>query len=227
MCGRFDQHTDPELFAERVGVSLYRIRTHGAHSRYNVAPSQVVLAARLDGEGERELVGLKWGLIPFWSKQPKTAYSTINARAETVDTKPTYKHSFRNRRCLIPADGFYEWRKTGDGKQPFYITSAQDQGFAFAGLWDRWHPQSSDEEAIESCSILVTTANAVMAPIHDRMPVILVPADYGRWLAPDTTGDELKAMLQPCDPETIKAWPVSTRVNSPKNDGVECLEPIA
>jgi putative SOS response-associated peptidase YedK len=228
MCGRFDQHTDPELIAERFGVSLLRIHARGAHPHFNVAPSQVVLAVRLDTEDKgRELVGLKWGLIPFWSKEPKTNYSTINARAETVDTKPTYRHAFRNRRCLIPADGFYEWRKTGDGKQPYYITAADGQGFGFAGLWERWAPKDSDVEAVESCSIIVTAANSVMQPIHDRMPVILAPGDYDRWLAPDTPGDTLKGLLRPCDPAKIEAWPVSTRVDSPQNDGVECLAPLA
>lgn len=108
MCGRFDQHTDPGIIAERFGVSLFRIHGRGARPHYNIAPAQMVLAARLDAEGERELVGLKWGLIPSWSVEPSTTYSTFNARAETVDTKPTYRHSFRNRRCPIPADGFYE-----------------------------------------------------------------------------------------------------------------------
>ncbi|MCA9086991.1 MAG: SOS response-associated peptidase, partial [Planctomycetaceae bacterium] len=152
--------------------------------RYNVAPSQSVGVIRVTHAGHREFVALRWGLVPAWSLEPRTAYSTFNARAETVADKPTYRHAFRRRRCLIPADGFYEWRTVGKRKQPYCIAPTDGQPFAFAGLWERWE---RDGTVVESCTIVVTTANATIAPLHDRMPVILARADEALWLDPALT----------------------------------------
>ncbi len=154
-------------------------------ARYNVAPTQEVPIIRSqggdgDGGGGRALAMLRWGLIPFWAKEPSIAYRMINARAETVATKPAFRAAFRARRCLVPADGFYEWQKRGRAKQPFRIVLKGEALFAFAGLWERW--SGGEGEVIESCTIIVTEANELLRPIHDRMPVILDPADLGAWL---------------------------------------------
>lgn len=173
MCGRFILHVPwSEL------VALYRIHDSGLNlrPRYNIAPTQDVLAVRLDAAGEREAVNLRWGLVPFWAKDEKIAYSTINARAETVASKPTFREAFKRRRCLIAADGYYEWKKFEPKvKQPYRITLMPERPFSFAGLWERWE---NVEKVIESCTIIVTEANDLTRDIHDRMPVILDPSDY-------------------------------------------------
>ncbi|HMQ38880.1 MAG TPA: SOS response-associated peptidase [Micropruina sp.] len=220
MCGRFIQCTSGDRLAERFHLSAPPDLT----PRYNVAPSQPVGAVR-GAEGRREWVALRWGLIPAWSPEPRTSYSTINARAETVADKPTYRHAFRRRRCLIPADGFYEWRKIGSGKQPYCIAPADGEPVAFAGLWERWE---RDGQALESCTILVTQANALIAPIHDRMPVILDPADEARWLDPTLTDPVApQALLIPCPPERLRLWPVGVAVNSARHDGPDLMAPVA
>ena len=150
----------------------------------------------------------------------------INARAETVDSKPAYRNAFKRRRCLIPSEGFYEWKAEAGGKTPFLIRRRDGEPFAMAGLWERW--QDPEGEAIESCTVVVTDANALVSAIHDRMPVVLDPADYAAWLDPETKDiDRLRALLRPADPEPWELRPVSRRVNSPKNDGPELLEPVA
>ena len=176
MCGRFATYTPSKDLAERFEASLH---TTVDPRKYNIAPSQQVLAVRNDENGERELVDLRWGLVPPWAKEPKTGYSMINARAETVAEKPSFKRPLKSRRCLIPADGFYEWHKTADGKQPYFIHLKSDEPFAFAGLWEHWQGKAGEHagEVVESCTIIVTRANSLMAPIHDRMPVIL-PAEH-------------------------------------------------
>jgi len=222
MCGRFAQSSSPKKIAQRFQV-------HPSHShvpegrvpRYNLAPSQPVMAIRLEPEGERELVELTWGLLPSWSKEPKLGYSTINARAETVAEKPTYRSAFRKRRCLIPADGFFEWQTTPTGKQPWYITSQDSSPLAFAGLWEHWEGAG---QAIKSCTIIVTAANSIMRPIHDRMPVILPEDQWQDWLAVETPPDELKALLNPYSSEHMRAWKVSKRVNSSKSEGKKLIE---
>lgn len=171
MCGRFTLRTPAKHIAEIFGLSDVFDLPH----QYNIAPSQDVAAVRLNREGKkRELAMLHWGLVPFWAKDPKIGYRTINARAETLATKPSFRNAFKKRRCLIVADGFYEWQKTNGKKQPFLIHMKDDRPFAFAGLWEHW---KGDDEVIESCTIIVTEANDLMKPIHDRMPVILSPDD--------------------------------------------------
>jgi putative SOS response-associated peptidase YedK len=221
MCGRFVQHSDPDVYASHFELDSVCAAT----PRYNLAPTQPVLVIRSTAEGKRELVPLRWGLVPSWSKGPDNRYSMINARAETVSTMPSFRNAFRRRRCLVPADAFYEWKATGKGKTPFLIRRADGEPFGMAGLWERWHGR--DDETIESCTIIVTDANTVVRELHDRMPVILAPEDYATWLDPSTKDTEqLRAMLRPADPEPWTLQPVSRRVNSPRNDGPELLEPV-
>lgn len=220
MCGRFIQCTSGDRLAERFHLPTIPALT----PCYNVAPSQPILAIRMMEPYQREAVALRWGLVPAWSPEPRTPYSTINARAETVADKPTYRQAFRQRRCLIPADGFYEWRKEGSRKQPYCIAPADGAPLAFAGLWEHWE---RDGQVVESCTILVTQANALIAPIHDRMPVILTPENEARWLDPMLTDlAVLKPLLVPCPIERLRIWPVSTAVNAPGHGGPELMAPL-
>ena len=225
MCGRFTRHTDSAVFAERFDATLQT----DLPLSYNIAPSQAVLVARVNAENVRELVALRWGLVPGWSKGPDNRYSMINARAETVAEKPAYRTAFKQRRCLFAADGFYEWKRDGQRKQPFYIGLRDEQPFAMAGLWEYW--QGEDGTAIESCAVITTDANELVADIHDRMPVILDPADYATWLSPGidepaARKELLTSLLKPFAPERMRTYPVSTRVNSPKNNDAACMEPL-
>ena len=215
MCGRFVRYSSPETFAELLEA---RGALNLAPS-YNVAPSQSVLVARNGEEGGRELALLHWGLIPYWSKGPKTPYSTINARAETVDTKPAFRHAIRRRRCLIGSDGYYEWKKIE--RTPCFIRLKDAAPFAFAGLWERWE---RGEERIDSCSIIVTDAAETLRDIHDRMPVILSPEHYNTWMDPELADPvRLKSLLAPYPSELMEAYPVSMRVNSPKNNHADLI----
>ena len=217
MCGRFIQCTSGDRLAERFHLPA----APNLMPRYNIAPSQSVGAIRIAADGGREWVTLRWGLIPAWAPEPRTAYRTINARAETVAEKPTYRQAFRCRRCLIPADGFYEWRKLGVRKQPYCIAPVDGQPMAFAGLWERWE---RDGQVLESCTILVTQANALVAPIHDRMPVILDPAAEARWLDPAVTDPAvLRPLLVPCAPDRLRVWPVGTAVNATRHDRLDLM----
>lgn len=222
MCGRFAQCSDPDALAQAFGLEAVDLEVS---PRYNLAPTQPVLAVRLAGDGQRRaLVRLRWGLLPFWSKGPDSRYSMINARAETVATKPAYRAAFKQRRCLIPADAFYEWQPRQDGKQPYAIRRTDRAPFAMAGLWEHW--QGEDGTVIDSCTILVTEANALLAPIHDRMPVILAPAHYGAWLGGDGERPEaLQRLLVPADPSGWEAYPISRAVNSPSHEGPALLAP--
>ena len=220
MCGRFVQYSDPEVYARCFDLDALCEAT----PRYNVAPTQPVLTVRVSENGARELVKLRWGLVPAWSKGPDNRYSMINARAETVSSKPAYRSAFARRRCLIPADGFYEWQPGEHGKTPFLIRRQDRLPFAMAGLWEHW--QGKTGEVIESCSIIVTDANALLEPIHDRMPVILDAGDYARWLDPENQDkQQLEALLKPNDPTAWTAYPVSREVNKPSNDGPQLIEP--
>lgn len=230
MCGRLLQITPPAALAHAYGVPSFLVKVPlEAHPRYNVAPSQPLLAVRLTQDDERELVPLTWGLIPRWSKEPKTPYSTFNARAETVAIKPAFRDAFRRRRCLIPADGFYEWRQNPSGnetgKQPFRILAKDGQPLTFAGLWERW--EGEGHAPIESCSIIVTAANTFMASIHDRMPAMLMPEAWSAWLDPRTDAGTLTGMLGAWPDGLLQAYPVSQAVNSPRNDSPALLEPVA
>ncbi len=194
--------------------------------RYNIAPAQQVAIIRQhhDHPGRR-LSSARWGLVPFWSKDPNIGYKMINARAETIAEKPAFREAFRTRRCLIPADGFYEWKKEGKTKQPFSFTMIDDSIFAFAGIWERWKDPKGT--IVETCSILTTAANALLADMHDRMPVIVSPEDYELWLDPGFKNpDGLIDILKPYDPRLMKRYPVSTRVNLVKNDDPECAAEV-
>lgn len=225
MCGRYTMLPDAEIWPEAFGLS-----GDAAHqisilsSNYNVAPSQDVPILRDNPEtGEREFAFARWGLIPSWAKDAKFGYHTINARAETVAEKPSFRAAYRKRRCLVPSSGFYEWKQDGARKQPYLIEMKDKKPMAFAGLWETWRdPQ--DESIVQSCTIIVTDANAFMKPLHDRMPVILDPGDYGKWL--NTELPDGKSLLHPCPGDWLSAYPVSTHVNSPRNNDSQCIQPL-
>jgi putative SOS response-associated peptidase YedK len=177
-------------------------------------------------EPARQLVLFKWGLVPSWAKDAKIGNSLINARAESVAEKPAFRAAFRRRRCLVVADGFYEWQRTGSKKQPYFIRLADDRPFAFAGLWEFW--EGPDHSALETCALITTGANELMEPIHDRMPVILAPDDYDRWLDPALqTPEQLQPLLRQFPSGAMVAYPVSTHVNSPRNEDPRCIAPAA
>ena len=222
MCGRFTLFEPDKILTREFGVSaIPRLSP-----RYNIAPSQPVAAVRSATTGSgRELALLRWGLIPSWSKDPAIGNRLINARAETAREKPSFRNAFKWHRCLIPASGFYEWQRRERGKQPFYIQRHDGRPFAFAGLWDRW--VSPDNGPIETCTILTTATNALLAPIHDRMPVILPPGKYDQWLDPELKDlDSLSSLLVPFPPEEMLAFPVSSRVNTPSADDEGCIAPF-
>ncbi len=225
MCGRYTLRTPRDQILKRFRIAR-DLTPANLFERYNLAPSQPVAAVRIARDGVRELVPLRWGLIPHWAKEEKTGYSTINARVETVATKPAFRDAFRRRRCLIPADGFYEWQFSPGSKrkQPWYIELKDGEPFAFAGLWERWEPRQAGEP-VESCTILVTEANELVRPIHARMPVILDPTDYDAWLDPAYDPSALHALLKPYPAHAMTAWKIGTRVNNPRNDDPACLEP--
>jgi putative SOS response-associated peptidase YedK len=219
MCGRFALYSDPFSLARHFKADA----PPELRPRYNVAPTQSIPIVR-EESGKRRIALARWGLIPHWAKDTKIGYHTINARAETVAEKPAFRNAFRSRRCLIPADGFYEWQVVPGSKtkQPWFIALRDREPMAFAGLWERW--RSPEGEDLESCSIIVTDANELMRPIHDRMPVILAPGDWDTWLeaeAKDAGG--LQGLLKPYSEEGMEAWRVSTMVNSPRNDLAGCV----
>ena len=222
MCGRFTL-TDPD---QDLAVQFNLPEIPDMQPRYNIAPTQPVAVVRVPPESMvREMALLHWGLIPFWAKDPKIGNRMINARSETVAEKPAFRAAFRRRRCLVVADGFYEWQKQNDGKQPFYIRRRDARPFAFAGLWEFW--KGGDETVIESCTLLTTTPNELLRPLHNRMPVILQPKDYDLWLDPEMQEpDALKPLLLSYPSEQMDAYPVSRFVNSPKNDDPRCIEPL-
>jgi putative SOS response-associated peptidase YedK len=192
--------------------------------RFNIAPTQSLAVVREAVKGDRRFDWLRWGLIPSWAKDPAIGNRTINARAETVAEKPAFRSAFRRRRCLVLADGYYEWRKEGKTKQPFYIRMRDEGPFAFAGLWERWSPDGGEENLLETCTLITTDANELTRSIHDRMPVILSPDDYANWLDPQFDDrEELLSLLCPYDSKVMQADPVSTHVNSPKHDDPECV----
>jgi len=222
MCGRFTLR-NPHLL-QRELFQLADIPALPA--RFNIAPTQQIAAIRqLPDQPRRELALLHWGLIPSWAKDPKIGNTLINGRSETAATKPAFRSAFKSRRCLIPADGFYEWQRTPDGKRPYYIHRRDGQPFAFAGLWDRWH--NPDDGATESATILTTSPNDLMRPIHDRMPVILPADEYTKWLDPEVKDAKLlEPLLKPCDPADWEAIGVSTYVNTPRHDDERCISPV-
>ncbi len=220
MCGRFTLTTDLDRLAEHF---RFRAANLSYTPRYNIAPSQSVLTLLNDGEPRVEL--LRWGLIPAWAKDAAIGNRMINARAETVAEKPSFRRALHKRRCLVLADGFYEWKKEGKKKTPLFITLKSRAPFGFAGLWEKW--QSSAGETIRSCTSITTTPNGLMASIHDRMPVILPREAEARWL--DRTVEDPQALLPLLTPhpaEAMEAYAVSPLVNSPQNDTPACITPI-
>lgn len=223
MCGRFTLTVDPaelqDTFANFIFPSKFA-------PRFNVAPSQPVLAIPNDGANTADF--FVWGLIPMWAKDPSIGSRLINARGETVAEKASFRGSFKYKRCLILADGFYEW-KTNPGKKtkiPYFIHMQDRKPFAFAGLWDSW--ESADGSSIKTCTIITTEPNDLMATIHNRMPVILHPRDYTNWLeASPQTPEKLIPLIKPFPPDTMSAYPVSTLVNKPGNDSPELVVPTA
>ncbi|HRQ39068.1 MAG TPA: SOS response-associated peptidase [Chloroflexota bacterium] len=225
MCGRFALISSTEEVADALGVDHATIADiPPAVPRYNIAPTQPVLAAYLDGDGRRRLTFYQWGLIPSWSKDVTIGSRLINARSETVTEKPSFRNAFKRRRCLIPADGFYEWQKLNGGKQPIYIHGTDGRPLALAGLWEVW--QEPEGTRLQTCTILTTTPNELMASIHDRMPVILEPEDFSMWLEPGAHPDEALHLLRPYPAAKMKAYPVSTAVNNPRNDTAACIQPL-
>jgi putative SOS response-associated peptidase YedK len=193
--------------------------------RYNIAPTQQVPVVRA-GNDTRQLTTMHWGLVPSWAKDPKIAYSTINARAETLATKPAFRTAFQKRRCLVVADGYYEWLKVGKLKQPYLYEIGDGRPFAFAGLWEQWWgPDHKNETPLESCTIVTTAANELASHVHNRMPVVLHENDYGAWLDPaNQIGDSLQYLFEPYPADEMTVRPVSTFVNNARNEGPECLE---
>lgn len=241
MCGRFTLRTPASNLAGWFLRASLDLNFPELRPRFNIAPTQLIACVRKvpDQSPEFEVAQLQWGLVPPWSADGKSAYSMINARSETVHEKPSFRGPFRTRRCLIVADGFYEWVREGKVKRPFYITMADDQPFCMAGIWERW---TSGERVVESVAVLTTTANGLMAKIHDRMPVILPPNEFPRWLAADIPSTKknapeseqlaaaattaLRDLLKPYPEEAMAAREVSTIVNSVRNDTPECVEGV-
>jgi putative SOS response-associated peptidase YedK len=219
MCGRFTLKTPAHVLREMFGVT----ELPGFTPRYNIAPTQPAATVRL-AEEERAWVPMRWGLIPFWARDAAIGNRMINARAETVANKPAFREPFERRRCLVPSDGFYEWQRvSARHKQPWFLHLADERPFAFAGLWDRWRPNPAEERTL-SFTIVTTAPNATVAPIHDRMPVILEEPDFDAWLSPETDPRELERLMAPIDASRIVTRPVSTLVNRPANDDPRCVE---
>ena len=229
MCGRFTLRAQPEQIARLFDLDPTAAPLDQVQPRYNIAPTQPILAVRQNRDsGQREATFLNWGLIPFWADDPSIGSRMINARSETAAEKPSFRAAFKYRRCIIPADGFYEWQKQKGGKQPHLIGFKDDLTpggvFGFAGLWERWE---RDGSTIESCTILTTEPNELLAPIHNRMPVILHPDDYPEWL--DTSlqdKDSLRHLLRAFPADQMQTVPVSTHVNNPRNEDPACVQPL-
>jgi putative SOS response-associated peptidase YedK len=221
MCGRYTIKTLPQAMIDAFGPLFGS--APDLSPRYNVAPSQPVPVVRMCDQG-RQLQMMRWGLTPSWAADPAAGPKPINARSETVATSPAFRLPFQRRRCLLPADGFYEWKiLDSKTKQPYYIHRKDNAPFAFAGIWDRW---DKAEPPIESCAILTTHPNHLMESIHNRMPVILQPENYSTWLNPKTPQIELLPLLTPCPDTELEAYPITKKVNNPRFDGPDCLQPV-
>jgi putative SOS response-associated peptidase YedK len=223
MCGRYRLSRRKQLVEEYFGTDSSE---DDWDPRYNIAPTQSVLVIRQHpAEPIRKLSLLRWGLIPSWAKDPSVGAGMINARSETAAMKPAFREALQSRRCLLPADGFYEWQRTGKTRQPYCFEVSNGEMFAFAGLWDRW--QNPSGTVFETCSILTTTPNAVTSAVHDRMPVILATESYDLWLDPEMENvDAASELLKPFDARLMRCYPVSTRLNQVQNDDEECAKPV-
>lgn len=222
MCGRFTLRTPANLIIEQFGARLgSNVHDHWK-LRFNVAPTQLFPILRgLD----RQVDHLRWGLVPSWSKDPKVGARMINARSETVASKPSFRAAFKRRRCLVPADGYFEWVRAGKKKQPYWIRMKSDRPFLMAGLWEQWRDPVDEHASLETFTVLTTNSNSLTQEIHDRMPVILYPNDYDRWLDPQwTSEEELNYLFEPHDSDDMQVDCVSQRVNSVRNDDPQCIE---
>jgi len=219
MCGRYELHSHPVALALAFGLA----HPPALAARYNVAPMQNVPIIRRNAAGERELVQVRWGFVPRWAKDPSIGARMINARAETVAERPAFRNAYQRHRCLLPADGFYEWRQGPGGKQPMRIARVDGQPFGMAGLYERW--LSPEGEVLDTCAILTTRANARLRALHDRMPVIVPPDQFDRWL--DAANHDVDALFEPPSDDLLCAHPVSTRVNAVRNDDASLIEPTA
>ena len=223
MCGRFTLRTPANLIIEQFGARLQSDLLEQFKPRYNVAPTQLFPVLR---GLERQTDALRWGLVPFWAKDPKQGARMINARSETVASRPAFRAAFKKRRCLVPADGYFEWVKVGKKKLPYWIRMKDERPFLMAGLWESWRSkEAADDEPIETFTILTTSSNSLTEEIHDRMPVILYNNDYDRWLDPKIqTAEELAYLFKPHDSDVMRVDAVSDRVNSVRNDDEQCIQ---
>ena len=216
MCGRFAFYSPSEATAALFGATS----STEVVPRYNIAPTQFIAAVRADVQGAPELAMLRLGRVPFWAKDPSIGNRMINARAETVAEKPSFRSAYKKRRCLILADGFYEWRKEGDGKTPYFISLADESPFAFAGLWEHWNSKESDE-SLQSTAIITTAANDFMAQLHQRMPVVMLAEQAERWL-----GGDMELLSEVIDNwPAFRAWPVDRKVNNARNEDAALIDP--
>lgn len=226
MCGRYVLTTPGEVLAQIFATAPPPEELLEAIlPRYNIAPTQKVPIVRQAASGERELALAQWGLVPHWAKDPAIGNKLINARAETAAEKPSFRDAMKRRRCLIPADGFYEWQKLGKGKQPWLLRMKDAGPFAFAGLWSQWKTPPGGA-TLETCAILTTTPNELTATVHDRMPVILPQTTWSRWLDEAAQGPPFTELLVSFPAGQMEAFPVSKRVNSPANEGPDLIEPV-
>jgi len=216
MCGRFAFYSPSEAVAALFGVT----ESVAVKPRYNIAPTQYIAAIRRDENETNELTMLRWGLIPFWAKDPSIGNRMINARSETVAEKPSFRNAYRKRRCLVLADGFYEWHREGDTKVPYFISLADGKPFAFAGLWEHWNSKDSDE-SLETTTIVTAAANDFLAQVHHRMPVVLQPDSAQRWLDGD---NDLLDEVVATGPK-FRAWPVDRKVNNARNESADLVDP--
>jgi putative SOS response-associated peptidase YedK len=227
MCGRYGRRADKQRIAEWMQTHNTSVfdETYLAPS-YNVAPTDFQPIVRLDRDGQRELTVMRWGLVPYWAKDAKIGFSTINAKSETVTTSPTFREAMKRRRCLVPAEWFYEWEKMdAKTKQPYAISLRDDSLFAFAGLWERWKDKAKDL-VLETYTVVTTDPNELLEPIHNRMPVILAPKDYQRWLEPGEPTHPPIDLLRPYPAEEMKAWKVGSAVGNVRNNTPELIVPI-
>lgn len=219
MCGRFNMLATPEQLQQAFALE----QVPGYRISYNIAPGQKILGIVQPEQNGLSLVGFDWGLVPSWAKDSKLSHSLINARAETLAEKPSFKAAYRNRRCLIPATGFYEWQARADGKQAYHICREDRGVFAFAGLWEHWRQEAY---SLHTCTIITTAANALIAPIHERMPVVVAPEHYRAWLGHGQPQAALDALLAESDYRGMTLYPIGDRVNNPRHDDHDCIARI-